>query len=93
MPVFLYKKHQDPATEAPAHKISCSLAEKIKAAVSVKELPSGALQLNTAESFADIKARFSPVKSTKAIVLPVREWRSPLLLSYPLQDQRSNPAY
>lgn len=90
---FLYKKDQDASTEAPAHKISRKLFDKISAAVSVRQITGNSIQLLTNESFADVKQRFAIIKSRDAEILPVRDWRECLLLSYPIADQRSNPAY
>jgi hypothetical protein len=86
---FLYKKQQDASTEAPAHKISRKLFDRILADVPVCQISSNTLKLRTNESFAEIKARFSPIKSRDAITLPVRDWKQGLLLTYPHKDQSS----
>lgn len=89
MAFFLYKKLQDASTEAPAHKISHKLFDNIVAAISVRQLSANTIQLVTNETLEEIKKRFRPEKSRKAIKLPVREWKQNLLLSYPHKDQSS----
>jgi|GEM_PF-5759502 hypothetical protein len=98
MRIHLYLKSQDPSSGVPAHVIAAPLAAKICERKSVNQFfdEKGrlkAIQLKTCELFAEIKKELSPIKSKDAIKLPVREWNEPLLLTYPLADQRTFPAY
>lgn len=86
--IQVFKKHQDPSSEAPAHTAPAWLAAKICAVIAVKILSERAIQLNTTESYASIKDRFRPTQD-KLTKLAIREWRECLLLTYPHKDQSS----
>lgn len=98
MRISLFKKTQTALAEPPAHVIPQLLAQQIIEHMSVKAFSDErgrliAIQLRTNETLTEIKQRFAPVKSSDAKILPVRDWRECLILSYPIADQRSNPAY
>jgi len=79
--IDVYRKNQT----GPAHRISRELAIRICSERLGKPRGDG-IELTTSESLTAIKRRLQPGYVT---ILPVRDWKEPILLTYPLRDQCS----